>query len=69
MVTVSDGLGRPLYILDLDENKRIHPYTFEEVNDDFIHEYPGSGQGSATMTFFIAIAIMAFAFGLYFMPK
>lgn len=39
MVQVQDGIGRILYVLDTTTNKRYHPYTNEEVGDDFEYQY------------------------------
>ena len=39
MVRFTDGLGRALYDLDTTTNQKYHPYTGENVSDDFEYEY------------------------------
>lgn len=52
MVTVSDGLGRPLYVIDHEEG-RLHPYTYEKVEDDFVYKYPNKDISSINWLFIV----------------
>ena len=38
MVTIKDNISRPLYILD--GQTRLHPYTYEEVDNNYEYPYP-----------------------------
>lgn len=44
MIQTVDGLGRPLYVID--GKKRLHPFTYEEMPDDWQMDWPGNGNVS-----------------------
>jgi hypothetical protein len=55
MVSIKDGLGRPLYVID--GKDRLHPYTYEKVGDDFIYEYPNGNSSPFSVLPFMIISV------------
>ena len=51
MVVITDGLGRPLYVID--KGNRLHPYTYEKVYDNFVYEYPNTNLSIGLWPFII----------------
>lgn len=58
MVVVSDNIGRPLYVHDHEEG-RLHPYTYEKVDDNFEYQYPNSEELSNGAMILIPIFLIA----------
>jgi len=63
---VTDGLGRPLYGLDHEDNytKRRHPYTHEVMPDDY--EYPHTKGDLSSGYVYLAIAVILLGVALSF---
>ena len=62
MVRRTDGLGRPIYVVDTQDNdKRLHPYTYEPVSSNYEYEYPNVDM---TLTWTIAIMFASIVIGL-----
>lgn len=56
MVQVTDGIGRPIYLLDSDG--RYHPYTKEKVDDNFEYEHPKCDGGVILALIIFSIVII-----------
>ena len=51
MIVVTDGLGRELYVMD--GKDRLHPFTCEKVEDDFVFEYTNTNLSIGVLPFII----------------
>jgi hypothetical protein len=56
MVSVNDGLGRPLYVLDTSTMERFHPYIGKPVPNDYEHEYETQDKRFKKIDNFMSVA-------------